>query len=236
MPSSDTAQEKDALVFFAHELKGPASTVLAGLSRLRRSLTEAHPDETEVLEIIEEAARSIVEKIDQLTSLCLDPEAFTPEPVLLQHVLPVFVSRALANRAARPVEIEIAPDLVMAAGNAFFIETIIANLVKNADKYSPPAAPIELKAWADGDTILISVRDHGKGVPCEDLETIFDLFYRSPKDSSSAGGRGIGLYLCRRLVTLMGGRVWAELPAGPGLVVTFSLLVYVVPTAPTSLQ
>ena len=65
--------------------------------------------------------------------------------------------------------------------------------------------------------------DRGPGVPPEEVERIFDRFFRSDRTSGLAGGAGIGLAVCKRLVGLMGGRIWAAPREGGGLDIAFSL-------------
>jgi two-component system sensor histidine kinase KdpD len=67
------------------------------------------------------------------------------------------------------------------------------------------------------------VLDRGPGIPPEDVDRIFERFYRSPGTAHRAGGAGIGLTVCKRLIEALGGSIWAELREGGGLVVSFSL-------------
>ena len=103
----------------------------------------------------------------------------------------------------------------------------MVNLLDNADKYSPLGEEVSLEVRAEQTEVTISVRDYGPGLPPEDIERVFDKFYRTDSsDSQVAYGYGLGLYVCRRLVEAQGGRIWAENHPDGGAVFSFSLPVW----------
>jgi PAS domain S-box-containing protein len=90
------------------------------------------------------------------------------------------------------------------------IREIVNNLVENAIKYTP-AGEIVVDVTGDDEHVTISVKDSGVGIPAEDMQHLFQKFYRvDDKNTRDIGGTGLGLYLCRRLTEIMGGRIWAE--------------------------
>jgi len=96
------------------------------------------------------------------------------------------------------------------------IREIINNLVENAIKYTNTGS-ININITGDEDDVVISIADTGVGIPAEDIPHLFQKFYRvSSKDTNDIGGTGLGLYLSRRLVELLGGRIWAESKHGVG--------------------
>lgn len=96
------------------------------------------------------------------------------------------------------------------------IREIVNNLVENAIKYTPKGE-ILIDVTGDDDKVTFSVKDSGIGIPAEDIQHLFQKFYRvSDKDTNSIGGTGLGLYLCRRLAEIMGGRIWVESTYGSG--------------------
>lgn len=94
--------------------------------------------------------------------------------------------------------------------DADHLREVLANLVENAIKYTPQGeAVIDVKG--DDDHVVISITDSGIGIPAEDIPHLFQKFYRVDNtDTREIGGTGLGLYLCRRLVETMGGRIWVE--------------------------
>jgi PAS domain S-box-containing protein len=90
------------------------------------------------------------------------------------------------------------------------IREIVNNLVENAIKYTP-SGEIVVDVTGDEEHVTISVKDSGVGIPAEDMQHLFQKFYRvDDKNTRNIGGTGLGLYLCRRLTEIMGGRIWAE--------------------------
>lgn len=96
------------------------------------------------------------------------------------------------------------------------IREVMDNLIENAIKYTPKGE-IVVDITGDDENIVVSIKDSGIGIPVEDMPHLFQKFYRvNNKDTQEIGGTGLGLYLSRRLVELMGGRIWAESVYGQG--------------------
>ncbi len=100
----------------------------------------------------------------------------------------------------------------------------LTNLISNAVKFSPPDAAVRVScARRDGD-LLFEVRDEGRGIPADKLESIFERFQQvDASDSRDKGGTGLGLAICRTIVENHGGRIWAESEPGTGATFSFSL-------------
>jgi len=91
------------------------------------------------------------------------------------------------------------------------LEQVLNNLVTNAIKYSPTGGSITIEVRPDADGVRLSVTDQGIGIPEEELDAIFGLFYRSPdRAARDAAGMGLGLYISKEIVVRHGGRIWAE--------------------------
>ena len=101
---------------------------------------------------------------------------------------------------------------------------VLTNLVDNAVRYSPQGGPIEISVTHGGGLVCCAVRDEGLGIPAEELERIFERFYRLDPDLRFAiTGTGLGLYISRELVRLMGGRVEVKSQLGQGSTFTVEL-------------
>jgi two-component system, OmpR family, phosphate regulon sensor histidine kinase PhoR len=94
---------------------------------------------------------------------------------------------------------------------------VLINLIENSIKYSPDGGLVEVTIEPRNGHLSIAVRDEGLGIPAHDQRLIFDKFYRvDPNLTRGVGGTGLGLYVCRELVRLMGGRIWVESAHGAG--------------------
>jgi signal transduction histidine kinase len=94
---------------------------------------------------------------------------------------------------------------------------VIANLISNASKYSPDGTPITLAAERTDGDVLISVADRGMGIPIEQQKQMFSKFFRAENAAKSTiQGTGLGLYVCKQIVELSGGRIWFESEEGKG--------------------
>jgi two-component system sensor histidine kinase KdpD len=129
------------------------------------------------------------------------------------------LGRKLAERA---IVTRVPPDLPLLFVDGVLIQQVLVNLLENAEKYSPPSAAIEISASSLGKTVVIEVADHGPGLPPGDEKRVFEKFYRSPAVRSRSGA-GLGLTICRGIVELHGGKIWAKNHQEGGAVFGFSL-------------
>ncbi len=96
------------------------------------------------------------------------------------------------------------------------IREVLDNLIENAIKYTP-SGTVEVDVTGNDEKVIVSIKDSGLGIPTEDIPHLFQKFYRVDNaDRQSIGGTGLGLYLCRRLVEAMQGRLWVESTFGSG--------------------
>jgi signal transduction histidine kinase len=114
-------------------------------------------------------------------------------------------------------------DLEPVAAEPHYLEQILRNLLSNADKYSPGDSPIEIEAKARDGCADIAVLDRGAGIAADEIDLIFDRFYRSDRTAASAAGIGLGLTVCKRLAEAQAGQVWARPREGGGLAVGVTL-------------
>ena len=116
----------------------------------------------------------------------------------------------------RPVEAEVQPDLNIVADEAL-LSRALDNLLDNARKYGGgPQSPIRVRAAREGPDAVLSVSDSGAGIPPDELERIFDPFYRGTTARARESGFGLGLALARRIVEAHGGTIRASNVDGGG--------------------
>ena len=108
---------------------------------------------------------------------------------------------------------------------------MLGNLLDTAIKYSPDGGPISVSAEAAGGEVVVRVSDQGLGVSAEELDALFERFYRgAAARARQIQGEGLGLAICKGIIAAHGGRIWAESPApgrpagaGPGTTILFTL-------------
>lgn len=225
--ANETKDEFLGLV--SHELRTPITTIFGG-ARLLRSRGDTLDEESraDVLEDIERESdrlHRIVEDLLVLARVELG-ESIAMEPVLLRRVAERTIWSFTRRRPGRPIELQTDTKLSPVQASAVYMEQILRNLITNADKYSPPGKPIDVWVRREGDEAVVSVMDRGAGLPPNELELIFERFYRSSGTAGQASGAGIGLTVCKRLMDAQGGRIWAEPREGGGLSVSLALPVY----------
>jgi len=139
----------------------------------------------------------------------------------LEEVVGSVLRRVEDNTVDRHVRTNIPSDLPLLQIDATLIEQVLLNLIDNAFKHSFTEQSVDVDMAVRDGAVLISVIDHGRGVRVDELDHIFDKFYRSEKVAS--GGLGLGLTIARGIVQAHGGRMWATHTPGGGLTVHFTL-------------
>jgi len=124
--------------------------------------------------------------------------------------------------ARHPVKVSLPSDMPLLRFDAVLMERVLCNLLENAAKYSPPASPIAVSAQIDNGLARISVCDSGPGFPPHKLDKVFELFERGDAESNIPGV-GLGLAICRSIVTAHGGEIQAHNRDGACVVFTLPL-------------
>ena len=201
----------------AHELKTPMTSAKAAGQMVKRSFRDATltPSQERSLDIIDRQ----ITKLSRLVVQLLETVRIESGRLELRRA-PVDIVRIVNETAedARAVsdqhEIVVdAPAELMANIDDLRIEQVVMNLLDNAIKYSPDGGRIDVRVAADGANVVLSVRDHGLGVPPEHRRRLFDRFFQAHPDRS---GMGLGLYITRQIVERHGGTIYAESPRDGG--------------------
>lgn len=217
-----------------HELRTPVMTVLGYLDFLHHAWQRLPPEQlARSIQKAQEVGAQLMKLIESILDVRrIDEKVIEhPEPVALQTVYDQalqLVDPREAQLANRDIPVTIPAGLTV-WGEATRLQQVLTNLLSNAGKYSPPGTPIEVRATvvagppgekskgkrsdASGQSQLveITVRDYGFGIPPDQAPLLFNRFVRLPRDlASTTVGNGLGLYLCRSLVTAMRGRIWVE--------------------------
>jgi K+-sensing histidine kinase KdpD len=226
--SSDALEWNTAVLgMVSHELRNRLTAVSMSADVLLTQGKRLGEKETD--DLIEEI-RSDVERLngvfDNLLALSRigSNQEVETEPCSVRPFMSDLLTRMARQLQGTEVHTAIAADLPHVSAVPTYFEQIVRNLILNAQKYGGANSTIEVCAWlSEAHTVCLSVRDHGPGVSPAELESILDVFYRSPAAASHANGFGLGLPVSRRMAEAMGGALTARLPADGGLEMMLTL-------------
>jgi two-component system, OmpR family, sensor histidine kinase KdpD len=210
------------LAAVSHDLRTPLAAIKAAVSSLRsEDVLWSDEDRAELLEAIESGA----DRLDHLVGNLLDMSRLqtgTVTPLIREIDLDEVVPMALGGVPEGSAALDIPEDLPFVAADPGLLERAVANVVENAVKFSPPAAPVWVAASALGSRVELRVIDRGPGVPDEAKAGIFEPFQRYG-DAPRNTGVGLGLAVARGFVEAMGGTLSAEDTPGGGLTMVLTL-------------
>lgn len=201
----------------AHELRTPLTTLDGYLEGLQDGVVEPTQETWTLLRNETSRLTRLVGDLNDLWRAEARQLVLHIEPIDVAALLHESADRHAAEAAARQIVLRIEPGLpAVARADRDRLIQIIGNYLSNALRYAPTPSTITVSAARRGDQVVITVRDEGPGLPGDQLEHLFDRFYRAdPSRSRALGGSGIGLAIVRALAEAMGGRAWAE-SGGPG--------------------
>jgi PAS domain S-box-containing protein len=206
------AAKEQFLGFISHELRTPM-TVISGMSRLLERRLAAG-EEQEMAADIAASADELDDLIDSLLLLArLDGKRAEQEmaPVRLCRLIEEVLDRQRVRDPGRGYDFRCEmTEAPLVDGEEAWIERVVLNLVGNAAKYSPADAPIIVTLEVDAGEVLLRVLDRGDGLEADEIEQLFEPFYRGSSHHGRVPGVGLGLSVCKRIVESMGGRIWAH--------------------------
>ena len=201
------------LTSISHDLKTPLASVLGAASTMRDlagalSDTEKRDLLATVIDESERLNRFIVNLLDMTK---LESGAIVPNTALhdLGEIVGSALRRASKILTAHKVELVLAADLPMLQLDAVLFEQVLFNLLDNAAKYAPPDTTISIQSRRERDQVVLEVADEGGGIPSDELESVFDKFYRVQKGDHVRPGTGLGLAISRGFVEAMRGTISA---------------------------
>ncbi|RXG99899.1 sensor histidine kinase [Bradyrhizobium zhanjiangense] len=201
------------LTSISHDLKTPLASVLGAASTMRDlagalSDTEKRDLLATVIDESERLNRFIANLLDMTK---LESGAIVPNTALhdLGEIVGSALRRAAKILAAHKVELVLAADLPMLELDAVLFEQVLFNLLDNAAKYSPADTTIAIHSQRERDHVVLQIADEGGGIPPDELESVFDKFYRVQKGDHVRPGTGLGLAISRGFVEAMRGTISA---------------------------
>jgi signal transduction histidine kinase len=214
---------RNLMADIAHELRTPLTVIRSDLEALLDGVYEPTP---ETLASVQEETLLLARLVDDLRALAqaeagqlrLERESLDLAD-LLTGVAAGFELQARSQ--GQELSLDLPPDLPPVDADPQRVRQVAANLVSNALRHAPDAGRVVVSAEAFPAEVQVSVADDGPGIPEEDLDRVFERFWRGTQPRTQ--GSGVGLTIARELVRAHGGRIWVESEPGKGSIFTFAL-------------
>ncbi len=214
----------------SHDLRSPLTGIATAVGALRNpTLRLSSTDRDELLETIEAESDRLARLVGDLLDLSkLEAGAAVPEVEAWD--LSDLVHEAVDSLGGADL-VEVVGETPVVEVDGGQIQRAIANLVDNSLKFSPSGSRVHVRITATRKEAIVRVVDHGPGLPADDLERVFEPFFR--RDGEARAGAGLGLAIARGFVDANGGRIWAESRPGQGATFAIALPVAEVPAGLT---
>jgi two-component system sensor histidine kinase KdpD len=208
----------------SHDLRTPLAVITGSTSTLLQggaSLAETTRQDL-LKTVLEEAERlnRLIRNLLDMTRLESGAVKVKKEWLPLEELVGAALTRLESRLHEREVHVDLPRDLPLVPCDAVLIEQALINLLENAAKYS--SGPIEVSAVVREDEVVVEVADRGPGVPAGEEARVFEKFHRAAREGSPEGV-GLGLTICRAIVSAHGGRIWVKNRAGGGASFQFAL-------------
>jgi two-component system sensor histidine kinase KdpD len=206
------------LTSLGHDLKTPLTSIRGAIGTLRTAgpaLSEA--TRADLLAAAEEETERLSRWISNILDMVrIENRQIEPRRETVDLAEAAETASARACRVhGREVVLALASRPGVPRLDPALLDQVLANLLDNALKFSAPAGRVVLRVSREGPEAAIIVEDDGPGIPREDLNRVFDPFFRATRTDRVAAGSGLGLAICRGLVQAMGGRILADSPVRP---------------------
>lgn len=229
------SNRRDLIATVSHDLRTPLATTRAMVEAITDGVVSEPAEVDRYLHLIRGETQHLSRLIDDLFELsqiesgALELQcAPTRLPLLVEQTLDAY--QAQAREQGVELTLEDSPLIPPINADAARLQRVLRNLVDNALHYTPSGGMVRVATRLDGDAALVSVSDSGPGLSPEELERVFDQFYRGERARSRAtpaaghvAGAGLGLAIARALVHAHGGRIWADKSPTGGAAFHFTL-------------
>ncbi len=210
----------------SHDLRTPLVSITGALSSLREeSLNINQEDRSSLLETAygeAERLNRLVGNLLNMTRLEANAIHLRMEPSDIQDAIGAALDQLEERLGKKPIVVTIPEGLPLVSLDFALFGQVLVNVIDNAIKYSPKDTQIDIDVTQTEKEICILVSDRGIGIPKEDLERVFDKFYRVSRPESVTG-TGLGLAICKGIIETIGGRISASNREGGGTVITITL-------------
>ncbi|HEX5773113.1 MAG TPA: ATP-binding protein [Geomobilimonas sp.] len=216
----DLERLKDEMVSaVSHEMRTPLTAMLGFTEFMLENEVAREEQQTYLGTMQRETLRlnELIGNFLDLQRLNARRQSFVFSPLAIEAVVGEAIALFQAVSEKHHLVIDCPPDLPKVRGDGTQLYHVLTNLISNAIKYSPYGGTVTVGAHLEEGMVIVRVRDEGIGIPTEELERVFERFYRVDNtDRRTIGGTGLGLSLVREIVHAHQGRAWVESKPGKG--------------------
>lgn len=230
--ATETERLRTALLSsVSHDLRTPLVTIIGAAGSLIEADTLPQASRQELAELIREEGERLDRYVQNLLDMTrLGHGALRPtlSAVDLAEVIGSARHRMRAVLRLHPLITEVPQSLPHVQADPVLLEQVLFNIIDNAAKYAPEGTDITLTAKTNGALLTLTIADSGPGIPPEDRDRIFEMFYRVESGDRQRAGTGLGLAICKGLIESMGGNIRAEAtwPNGSGTRIVITLQIF----------
>ena len=220
---------KDLIASVSHDLRTPLASMRAMVEAISDGVVS---DQATILRYAStlksevEHLSTLIDDLFELSRLDSGTIELQLRPSSIEEILDSFLDGMKAQISGRSLNLQskLEGDIEPVLVDPHKIQRVLYNLIQNAIRHTPADGTIVVEAQDTGQMVRIDVADTGQGIPEDDLDKVFDRFYRGEKSRSREyGGTGLGLAIARGIVESHGGRIWVESRPGTGSRFSFSL-------------
>lgn len=214
----------------SHQLRTPLSAIRWEtellLSKFKKGLNDKQIKNIETINTLTNRMTRLVSDMLDVARIDQNRLILKKEPVDIMKIIKEEIAETTSIAKARNIEVVFVPkkNIPKVIGDAQKIESVVENILSNSLKYTTNRGKIEIKVSKKDDFLVTSIKDNGVGIPEEQIERVFDKFFRSDNAVKyQTEGTGLGLYISKNIVEQLGGKIWFQSVENLGSIFSFSL-------------
>lgn len=217
----------DLLRAISHDLRTPLTSISGNASILLGGHAPEGEAGRKLLKDIEEDSRWLIQLVENLLAITKIDNGgliIRREPELIEEVILEAMKHVYNPNEDHEIVIGYQEELLMAEAEAALIIQVVVNIINNAVKYTPPGSKIQIKSFTRGESAVVEISDDGNGIADRDKEHVFEMFFTADKNSGDGRrGLGLGLALCKSIISAHDGEIYIRDNKPKGAVFGFTL-------------
>lgn len=218
--------KNEVLQSVSHDLHTPLVAVLGEVSTMIEMSDELTPKQIkkmgEKIYFELEQHNRLINNLLQMTYLEEGSVKLQKQPVSLQNLITLVIKTSSIKLGNRKINVNVEKNIPLVSIDSVLLQEVLINLLDNAVKFSAPDTDINIIASLENNQVVISIEDAGPGIVPDEINNLFEKYYRGRKIASERG-LGLGLAICRAIVNAHGGKIWAENRKDRGAAFKFKL-------------